>query len=185
MRLLTGREWAKGGLLAFALASAAAAAAPVFGRTEQTAVIATPFPGWPEELEGKALEPLPLTAQERAYEGELPGHIARFRVRGEPGDLVVRWIGAASRKVHPARHCYRGSGFTITAAPAWIDGQGRTWSRFRAEDSRGRGFEVRELVLGPRPGEAWPDIDSWYWLASREGGGPWWAFTRAVPIAGR
>jgi len=164
----------------FGLACAAAAFSPLRERGEELAP-APPFPGWPTEFEGKALEPLPLTEAEREFEKELPGRVARFRVVGEPGDLVVRWIHAPSRKVHPARHCYRGSGFTITALPAWVDVQGRAWSRFSAEDSHGRGHEVRELMVGH--GESWPDVDSWYWSVSRGSAGEWWAFTRARPLA--
>jgi hypothetical protein len=169
-------------VIAFGLACALAAALPLFSRAEEPATVSLPFPGWPTQFEGKPLEPLPLTAQEREFERELPGRVARFRVQAEPGDLVVRWIGAATRKVHPARHCYRGSGFTITAMPAWVDAQGRAWSRFRAEDSEGKGHEVRELVVGPA--ESWPDVDGWYWAVARKAGGPWWAYTRATPLPG-
>lgn len=167
-------------LAAFVLAATAASLSPALGRAREDVVAVLPFPGWPAEFEGRPLDPLALTEQELVYQQELPGRVARFRVRGLPGDLVVRWIAASSRKVHPARHCYRGAGFTITARPAWKDGAGRAWSRFRAEDAAGKGFEVRELVSGPDG--SWPDIDSWYWHASLEGGGPWWAFTRAVPL---
>ena len=30
----------------------------------------------------------------------------------------------------------------------------------------------------------WPDVDRWYWAVSRAAPGPWWAFTRATPLAG-
>ncbi len=167
-------------VIGFAAACALAALAPAFGPGDPPPAPTAEEPSWPARFEGHELERVPLEPEELELERELPGHVARFRVKGQPGSLVVRFIASPSRKVHPARHCYRGAGYTISALPAWLDGEGRAWGRFSAEDSRGRGHEVRELVVGPAG--SWPDIDSWYWSVSRRSTGPWWAFTRSTPL---
>ncbi len=139
------------------------------------------FPGFPTEREGVALSPLPLGAREESLAAGFPGRIGRFAWGGR--ELVLRYLTAPTRRLHPATDCYRGLGFTVRERTLEVDPRGRTWSRFRATSPEGRSFLVRERIEGPTG--AWPEASSW-WFAAVFGGaeGPWWAATVAEPDPG-
>jgi exosortase len=148
-----------------------------------------PFPGWPGEWQGAALEPRPLSWNERRYEHLLPGRSARFRLAGGAGEIVFRWVWAPTRKIHSVRWCYRNEGYALSDRPAWQDERGRTWTRFAARDTNGRSFEIREIVLAAGDAtrdRSWPDAASWYWNAAftRPSSGPWWVIAWTVPAEG-
>src|SRR5262245_27622965 len=90
------------------LAAAAAALAPFIERSNGAAASA-PFPGWPAEYEGRALSELPLTSRETAFVQDFPGRVGRF-TDGQR-EIIIRWIGAPTRKLHSAADCFRGSGY--------------------------------------------------------------------------
>lgn len=138
---------------------------------------ATSFPGWPELEAGRALAELPLTESERGFAESFPGKIARF------GDgqrqYVVRWITAATRRVHPAEDCFRASGFSIHHQPRCSrpdEGVGC----FTAERD-GVLLDVHEWVEDSE-GKRFSDVSAWYWAAVRGASkGPWWSVTRVRP----
>lgn len=139
---------------------------------------ASSFPGWPTSWDGQALVPEPLSQDTVRWARRFPGRIGRFRMAG--GDvLLLRWVTGPTRTLHPARDCYRGAGYDVHPGPALRDEKGRTWSSFRAtrhgQDTR----DVREMVVSVDGGSSWPDVESWYWNASRRSTPTtFWAVTR-------
>lgn len=133
------------------------------------------FPGWPSEFEGKALTQLPLTAQERVFQQDFPGRIARFS-DGER-EIILRWINHSSRRLHPAGDCFKANGYQLQNQAVLQQGTER-WSRFYA--MRG----TTKLLVAERiynaTGQQWSDASAWYWdsqLGRTQG--PWWAVTVA------
>ena len=136
------------------------------------------FPGWPTEFEGKALQSLPLTALEQRFAERFPGRIARFS--DGKREIILRWVAEPTRKLHPARDCFRGSGYKVEALPMQVDARGQRWSRFLATRNQ-ESLLVRERISDERGGQ-WTDVSSWYWSSFwRESAGPWWAVTAAMP----
>jgi len=134
-------------------------------------------------LLGQALSPTPLTPEEAAWQASFPGRMAHFELSGDGGSLLVRWVHAPTRKLHPSRHCYLGAGWRIAPRSAWKDAEGRTWSRFEATSPDGRVLEVRELLVSDDGERSLPDVEAWYWSASLDGtpGRTWYALTWALP----
>ncbi len=157
----------------------AAALVPLAGRGVADAGGDDGFPGWPRELDGAVLEPLPLTARERRFQDEFAGRVGRFT--DGKREIIVRWTPRPTRKLHPSLVCLRAAGFTITPLPASTDAAGVSWSRFEAARGADR-LLVRERVSGPG-GASWPDVTAWYWAVALDGGdGPWWAYTIAERV---
>jgi hypothetical protein len=137
------------------------------------------FPGWPETFEGAALTPLELTEIERGFESGFPGRMGRFTDGRRT--IVLRWIAAPTRRLHPASDCYRGSGYTVRPEPIYMDDMGARWGCFEA-CRRGERLLVRERIVDAE-GNAWSDASSWYWAALLgRSEGPWWAVTVATRI---
>ncbi|MBK9387181.1 MAG: hypothetical protein IPN34_20390 [Planctomycetes bacterium] len=162
----------------FALACAVAALAPCLPRARvEVAPRAADFPGWPTELEGDPLEPLPAGASEGAFFRAFGGEVGRFRL-GER-ELVLRWIPSPTRHVHPAHRCFASSGYEVSTPKPVRDAEGQLWSSFEAR----RGHEhllVRENLVDA-DGHSFADHSSWYWSAATGSSrGPWWARTIAV-----
>ena len=120
----------------------------------------------------------------------LPRRLGRFGT-ATGDELLLRWIERPTRKAHPARHCFRGSGHEVEPLPAWRDEAGRRWSRFLARSPEGTVLEVRELVVTGDPvsggfrldGPHFPDVGAWWWQSGplgSAGAGPWWAITWAL-----
>ncbi len=134
------------------------------------------FPGWPAQLEGRELKPLPLTERELRFGEDFPGKIGRF-TDGRT-EVIVRWVTEATRKLHPASDCFEGIGFRVQPLPLHVDEHGSRWSSFTATRGNER-LRVRERIYAGT-GESWSDVSSWYWAALREtSAGPWWAITIA------
>lgn len=164
-------------VLAFLLAAAAAAMMPFLDKADGAGSIASRnFPGWPAHYEGRTLTELPLSAREEAFVRDFPGRVGRFSDGGR--EIIIRWINAPTRRLHPAADCFRGSGYSITPMPVRTDAAGSAMSCFRAR----RGVEnhmVCEVIRDQR-GESWPDVSAWYWHAMlRSSPAPWWAFVVA------
>src|SRR5262245_36719514 len=133
------------------------------------------FPGWPAQFEGRALRALPLSASEQRFATDFPGRMARF-TDGQR-EIVLRWVSAPTRKLHPAADCFRGSGYSVTALPMELASGGR-WSSFEARRGAQR-LHVREAIIAT-DGNRWTDVSSWYWAAVRDRTQrPWWAITVA------
>jgi exosortase/archaeosortase family protein len=175
VRLIEGLKVA-----AFALAALAAALAPLWPGRNQTAATDVRFTGWPVTYEGRALTQMPLTPRELAFARDFPGQIGRF-FDGKR-EIIIRWIGVPTRRLHSATDCLRGIGYGITPLPARNDVGGRAMACLRA----GHGADlmtVCELIRDER-GAAFPDVSAWYWnalLGATQG--PWWSFVVAENLS--
>jgi hypothetical protein len=159
---------------ALALAALLAALAPLLSQARsRDTVAAGAFPGWPANFEGRPLNPLPLTPREALFVRDFPGRVGRF----EDGrrEIIVRWVSAATRMLHPAADCFRGIGYAVSPLPARRTTGGEIMSCFRA--TRGtEAMTVCELIRSPA-GEHWPDVSAWYWSALlATSPAPWWSY---------
>lgn len=160
---------------AFLILCLCAALAPLAGGGQTMAPAAEGFPGWPASFEGRALRELPLTSLERRFERGFPGRIGRF-TDGQR-EIVLRWVGAESRKLHPAADCFKANGYRVVPRPLVIRGDER-WSSFIAERG-GEKLVVLERIHDGKGGQ-WSDFSAWYWATLLgQGKGPWWAVTVA------
>src|SRR5262245_25920158 len=111
--------------MAFVVTAIVSAVLPVQDKTlGATGPAHAGFPGWPTHYDGHALKEMPLTRRELAFVEDFPGRVGRFS--DGQREIIIRWIGAPTRRLHPAADCFRGSGYSITALPARIDGKGAT-----------------------------------------------------------
>lgn len=138
--------------------------------------VETAFPGWPSRHAGRALHPLPLGAREAAFARDFPGRVGHFH-DGER-QLVLRYVDRATRRLHPASDCFRGSGYAVAPRPVRRDPDGRRWSCFAAARAS-ESLVVCERIDGP-DGRSWSDVSSWYWSALAADG-PWWSITVVEP----
>jgi hypothetical protein len=174
---ITDRLRARIALAPFVLAVVAAGFVPLFGQDKGLAAAAgKSFSGWPTAYEGRELKQLPLTQRESEFVRDFPGHVGRFSDGRR--EIIVRWVGAATRRLHPAADCFRGIGFSIAPIPLRKNAAGSAMSCFRAS----RGVEamiICELIRDER-GESWPDVSAWYWSSVLgRTPAPWWSFVVA------
>lgn len=142
---------------------------------------ATPFPGWPGQLEGQPLDPIPLPPKEAQFLRGFPGQTASFS--SPDGRWILRWVTEPTRRLHPARHCFAGAGYTIKPGGILRDGWEQDWGCFHAEKD-GKSWEVRERIRDDR-GQSWTDVSAWYWAAALgRTQGPWWVQTRIMEEPG-
>ncbi len=130
------------------------------------------FPGWPTQLDGQRLQPLPLTEKERLFVRDFPGRIQRFSDGRH--EYILRWVFSPTRKLHPASDCLRGVGFSITPMPLATRSGEAKWSQFQA--SRGEDSLLVYEHIYDTAGNSWSDVSSWYWAALLgKSAGPWWS----------
>ena len=166
---------ARGEIAVLLLAAAAAALAP-FVTHPSGATAGAPFPGWPTHYEDRALVELPLTAREGAFMQDFPGRVGRFS--DGQREIIIRWVGAPTRKLHSATDCFRGSGYAIAPIAARKSGDGTTMGCFRAT-LHGASMTVCEVIRDERGG-SWSDVSAWYWDGMlRSSPPPWWSFVMA------
>jgi hypothetical protein len=166
----------RGPILAFLLAIAAAAIAPLINKSDGSASANTSFDGWPTHYEGLALTELPLTQREVAFTRDFPGRIGRFTDGRR--EIIIRWVNAPTRRLHSAADCFRGSGYSTTPLPVRRDATGAAMGCFRASH-RADNLTVCEITRDER-GETWLDVSAWYWHAMFSSSpGPWWSFVVA------
>jgi len=135
---------------------------------------ATPagFPGWPLHYDGQPLRPMPLSQRELAFVQDFPGRVGRFSDGRR--EIIMRWVGVPTRRLHPAAECFRASGYSIAALPAKRDGSGAPMGCFRARRGE-ESLRVCELVRDEQ-GQSWPDVSAWYWHALLgTSTAPWWS----------
>jgi hypothetical protein len=160
--------------LAVALVSGALPAAATFVRAGAAAdPPGGPETDWPTTVDGRPLQPRPLTAVERRFARQFPGRVARF----SDGDRewVFRRVHRPTRRLHAAADCFRAVGYGVQPAGVRSDRHGEPWGCFHAARGGGR-LLVCERIRDER-GRGWTDVSSWYWSALFSGGGPWWAVT--------
>lgn len=154
----------------FAVSLAAAAAAPFLSPGAPA-----PQPAaapWPAHFEGRSLAPLAPAPEDALLARAFPGRVARFSDGRR--QIVLRQVAAPTRRLHPAKDCFRATGYRIEPAPMQtVAGLGPS-SCFLAV-REGKAFRVCERIAGSN-GRSWPDISSWYWSALLDpGSGPWLA----------
>jgi hypothetical protein len=164
----------KGGTLLLALSLSLAAAAPLLPRAKLGRGPGTAgFPGWPSRFEGLALTPLPAGAQDVYFARDFPGKVARFTAG--PRQVVLRWVNAPTRRLHPASHCFAGAGYRILPLPMDHGSDGSLMSCFSARKP-GEALRVCEQLRGSGT-RSWPDVSSWYWHAvAAPAGESWWSY---------
>jgi len=134
-------------------------------------------PAWPLVFQGRPLERVALTALDRRFAAQLPGHVARF-TDGER-HLIVRAIGEPTRLLHPAADCFKGLGYRVERPRVMTDADATAWGCFAAERD-GRSLNVCERI-SDREGASWTDVSAWYWAALLgRTRGPWLAVTVAT-----
>ena len=77
-----------------------AAVIPLFASSSLLESSSQTFPGWPTQLDGQLLQPLPLSEKERLFAGDFPGRIQRFSDGRR--EYILRWLFSPTRKLHPA-----------------------------------------------------------------------------------
>ena len=163
-------------ITAFLLAALAAAVAPLVGASSDAGAGNAGFPGWPTDYEGRALTEMPLTPRENSFVRDFPGRVGRFSDGRR--EIIIRFVDAPTRRLHPAADCFRGIGYGITPMPVRKEASGAAMSCFRAGHG-GDAIAVCELIRDQH-GSVWPDVSAWYWNAifgATEG--PWWSFVVA------
>jgi len=163
-------------LAAFLIAAVTAAAVPLLGHASMVTKAAGEFGGWPTAHEGRALTELPLSEREVAFLRDFPGRVGRFSDGRR--EIIIRFVSAATRRLHPAADCFRASGYKVVPIPAMRDRSGATMGCFRAL----RGSEelrVCEMIRDERGG-SFSDVSAWYWHALfGSSPAPWWSFVVA------
>lgn len=169
------RSWST--IASFLLAALAAAVSPLLDKADGMAKTAgDSFPGWPTHYEGHALTELALTEREAAFTRDFPGRIGRFSDGRR--EIIIRWVNAPTRRLHPAVDCFRGSGYSTTPLPVRRDAAGAAMGCFQARNG-GHDMRVCEVIRDEQ-GESWPDVSAWYWGAVFDSKrGPWWSFVVA------
>jgi len=134
------------------------------------------FPGWPTEYEKRSLKELPLTEKERLFARDFPGKIGRFTDGSR--EIIIRWLKASTRRLHPARDCFRGIGYQITPLPVQTNEVGVRMGCFSATN-QSQSLSVCEYIKDLE-GHSWSDVSSWYWhaLFTTNTAG-WWSYVVA------
>jgi exosortase/archaeosortase family protein len=137
------------------------------------------FPGWPEQLDGAPLVPVPATADDERFARGFPGRLGRF-TDGRRA-VLLRWLPQPSRQLHPSLDCFTGSGYATRPAPSRVDARGGRWSCFEASRG-GEQVSVCERIVDEQ-GHSWTDTSSWWWAAALgRAEGPYWAMTVVEPL---
>jgi hypothetical protein len=165
--------------LFLACALCAAATPLVVGRAASTSKLATDFPGWPAAYEGRPLQALPLTPREDFLLRDFPGKVGRFTDGRR--ELIIRWVGAPTRLLHPASDCFKALGYSIAPLPARTDSAGRFMSCAKVTKA-GASLAMCEIIVDQRQASM-ADVSAWYWGALwGTTTGPWWSFVVAEPM---
>lgn len=121
------------------------------------------------------LEPIPPTAEEKAFSRSFPGSI--LSCRWNQDQVILRRVSQATRKLHPSTDCLRAAGYRTSDAETVTLADGSVWSRFTAARD-GRRLTVHERIVSETDGSTWTDVPAWYWSAlNRPLNGPWRAET--------
>jgi len=131
---------------------------------------------WPENFEGQALTPLPMTNIAHEFGKGFPGKVGNFRCGDK--QIILRYVTRATRKLHPAADCLRASGHSIGQVKIHTDADGRHWSGCEASKA-GQRFFILERIIPMNSGKSeWTDVSSWHWHALLSpDNGPWLAIT--------
>ena len=105
-----------------------------------------------------------------------PGQI--FRYGDDHRDIVYKVVTKPTRRLHPAKDCYRALGFTISDEDLFRDELGQYWSVFRAVNLQSnQDYWVKEQIIDAT-GRRFSDMSTWIWQAYLgKSIGPWWVKT--------
>lgn len=135
---------------------------------------------WPQQWDGKPLQPLALSVVENRFAANFAGHIGRFS--DGQRQIVLRYVEQPTRMLHPASDCYKGLGYHIQHEQLEYDDQQRVWRCFYAT-KQGQIVRVCERIVD-KQGKVFTDTSSWYWQAELgHSQGVWWAITTAEVVA--
>ena len=85
--------------------------------------------------------------------------------------------------LHPAHHCLRAEGFTISHSRIRQDDQGRASLVYQATRNNER-ILVTEMIRDHANQHQWTEVSAWYWHALfHPGSGPWEAETLLSPLS--
>ncbi len=145
-----------------------------------SAHVESSFPGWPTHYEGKLLKRLELSEREKGFVQRFPGKIARFSDGNR--EIIIRWIQAPTRQLHPASDCFRGVGYSIKFLPMQTNKAGNGMGCFAMTKGSSR-LRVCEFIKD-QSGNSWSDVSSWYWhsLFSNKND-HWWSYVIGVKLA--
>jgi exosortase/archaeosortase family protein len=165
--------WPRFALPGYLVLCAAAAVLPL-ASTPGAAPRDARFPGWPEELDGAPLVPVPATADDERFARGFPGRLGRFTDGRR--SVLLRWLPRPSRQLHPSADCFTGSGYATRPLPSRVDARGGRWSCFEASRGSERASVCERIV--DEQGRSWTDTSSWWWAAALgRAEGPYWAVT--------
>lgn len=159
-----------------AVAALAAALAPFAPGREAPS---PPPVAWPETFDGRPLTPIAAAPEDAALARDFPGRVARFSDGRR--QVVLRSVAAPTRRLHPARDCFRAIGYVVTPAPMRAMPGGPA-SCFEARRD-GKALLVCERIADAA-GASFADPSAWYWPALLgRSPGPWLAATVVEPIS--
>lgn len=135
------------------------------------------FVEWPQQFDGRPLQPLALSAVEQRFAAQFPGAIARFSAGSQV--VTLRHVTRATRKLHPAADCYRGLGYRIQAISLQRRPDRSGLQRCFVASREGQALRVCEYIEDAA-GQSFSDNSAWYWSALvGRSPGPWQAVTIA------
>lgn len=153
-----------------------ASAAPLLPRVAGPASSLAGFSAWPRTFDGAPLARMAPAAQDAWFARDFPGKVARFSADGR--QVVIRWVNAPTRRLHPASHCFIGAGYAISPIPMQRSADGALMSCFSARKT-GESLRVCEQLRDDH-GRSWPDVSAWYWSAlAAPAGSSWWSYVVA------
>ena len=132
---------------------------------------------WPKEWNDQPLSVLPPDPLEARFAADFPGEIRRFALPG--GQVILRRVACATRKLHPTADCLRASGFQLVGSMReTTTTKGPPLLTYRMTAPDGRIWEVEESVRGLRDSYHAASVSEWFWHAlAHPSGGPWEAVT--------
>jgi len=146
---------------------------PFFSSVKESSKETADFKSWPTTFEGQPLGELPISEDEKTFNADFPGKMARFTDGSR--EILLRWIKRESRKLHPAQDCFKAYGYSTEPLPVKLDSENRAWSCIKASKINTI-LRVCELIIDEK-GNSWSEPSAWYWNALfQKTEGPWLAF---------
>jgi exosortase/archaeosortase family protein len=134
------------------------------------------FTGWPDTYAGRPLVAETAPPEVAEFYRRFPGKVAHFRSGSTL--YVFRFLTEPTRRLHPAQHCYRASGYDTGPEHSCFRQDGERYGCFTARRGTQK-IAVSERIYDVNSG-AWTDVSAWYWAAVLgRSQGPWWVVTIA------
>lgn len=138
--------------------------------------INTTTPNWPSHYQGKSLQVLGLSEKEQGFLTGFPGKIERFT--DGKREIIIRYVTAPTRKLHPASDCLQAVGYNIKPLPIEINKNNIKMGCFKAYNNQ-QELKVCEYIQDIK-NNTWSDVSAWYWNALwNKTEKPWVSYTIA------